>query len=217
MIKTGQPIASVPPLRRGLYLILTDPRDGYAALGRWAVEAKLPAVQLRYKGADEEEHLRVALVLRTITRGTATLFIVNDRPDIALAAGADGVHVGQEDLPAEDVRRLIGPKRLLGLSTHNLKQVEAANDAPVDYIGFGPLYATTSKTRPDPVLGPTSLGQALAIARHPIVAIGGLTLARIRQLHPRPHSAAVIRAASDASDPLSMMRALDTAFLSVEF
>ena len=216
MIKPGRPNASAPPLRRGLYLILTDPRDGYDALCRWAVEAKLPAVQLRYKGADEAEHLQVAIALRKITRGTATLFIVNDRPDIALSAGADGIHVGQEDLSPEEARRLIGPKRLLGLSTHNLKQVEAANDAPVDYIGFGPLYATTSKAKPDPVLGPTSLAEALAITRHPIVAIGGLTLARIRQLHPRPHNAAVIRAASDASDPLSMMRALDNACLSVE-
>ncbi len=213
MIRIDRLNTSAPKLRRGLYLILTDPRDGFAGLCRWAVEAELPAVQLRHKGADEEEQLRLALTLRKITQGTATLFIVNDRPDIALLSGADGLHVGQEDLPAQEARRLIGPDRLLGLSTHNLEQVEAANDAPVDYIGFGPLYATPSKARPDPVLGPQALKEALARSRHPIVAIGGLTLAYIRQLHPRPHNAAVIRAVSDAPDPKAMMRALNAACL----
>ncbi|MFZ2395739.1 MAG: thiamine phosphate synthase [Smithella sp.] len=90
-------------LRRGLYLILTEPRDGYEALCRWAVEAGLPAVQLRYKGHDEHEHLALAHALRRITAGTGTLFIVNDRPDIALISHADGMHLGQDDLPAAEV------------------------------------------------------------------------------------------------------------------
>jgi len=203
-------------LRRGLYLVLTDPRDGYEKLCSWAVAAGLPAVQLRYKGQDEREHLFWAHALRRITRGTGTLFIVNDRPDIALLAQADGVHVGQNDMPADEVRRIIGPAMLLGLSTHNRKQVAAANDAPVDYIGFGPLYATNSKARPDPVLGPQALKEALFLSRHPVVAIGGLDLERIRQLQPCPHNAAVIRAVCDASIPLDAMRAIEAAFPFVE-
>ena len=195
-------------LRRGLYLILTEPRDGYETLCRWAVEAGLPAVQLRYKGHDDHEHLFWAQALRRITRGTGTLFIVNDRPDIALSAQADGVHVGQNDLPADEVRQIIGPAMLLGLSTHNPEQVKAANSAPVDYIGFGPLYATNSKDKPDPVLGPQRLKEALALSRHPVTAIGGLDLERIRQLQPRPHNAAVIRAVCDAPDPLAAMHAI---------
>ncbi|HOO35317.1 MAG TPA: thiamine phosphate synthase [Smithella sp.] len=195
-------------LRHGLYLILTDPRDGYETLCRWAVEAGLPAVQLRYKGHNEREHLALARALRQITKGTGTLFIVNDRPDIALISQADGVHLGQDDLPAAEVRQLIGPTMLLGLSTHNLEQVAAANAVPVDYIGFGPLFATNSKERPAPVTGPDILKAALAISRYPIVAIGGLTLERIRQLQPRPHNTAVIRAVNDASDPLAVMRAI---------
>ena len=198
-------------LRRGLYLILTEPRDGYETLCRQAVEACLPALQLRYKGQNELEHLRLAQVMRRITQGTGTLFIVNDRPDIALLVHADGVHVGQEDLPASEVRRLIGPDMLLGLSTHNLKQVADANDAPVNYIGFGPLYATSSKERPDPVLGPQRLKDVLAISRHPVVAIGGLDLERIRRLQPRPHNASVIRAVCDAPSPPAAMRAIDNA------
>lgn len=198
-------------LRRGLYLILTEPRDGYETLCRQAVETGLPAVQLRYKGDDVCKHLGLAQALRRITRGSGTLFLVNDRPDIAMMAQADGVHVGQNDIAASEVRRLVGPAMLLGLSTHNLMQVEAANDAPVDYIGFGPLYATSSKERPDPVLGPECLKDALALSRHPVVAIGGLDVARIRSLQPRPHHAAVIRAVCDAPDPLAAMRALDAA------
>jgi len=203
-------------LRRGLYLILTEPRDGYETLCRWAVEAGLPAVQLRYKGLDEREHFALAHALRRITKGTGTLFIVNDRPDIALISQADGVHLGQDDLPAAEARHLIGPDMLLGLSTHNLEQIAAANTAPVDYIGFGPLFATNSKERPDPVTGPDALKAALAISRHPIVAIGGLDLERIRRLQSCPHNAAVIRAVSDASDPLAVMRAIHAACLDIE-
>jgi thiamine-phosphate pyrophosphorylase len=203
-------------LRRGLYLILTEPRDGYEALCRWAVEAGLPAVQLRYKGHDEHEHLALAHALRRITAGTGTLFIVNDRPDIALISHADGMHLGQDDLPAAEVRLLIGPTMLLGLSTHNMEQVTAANAAPVDYIGFGPLFTTNSKERPDPVTGPDALGAVLAISRHPVVAIGGLDLERIRRLHTCPHNVAVIRAVSDASNPLAVMNAIHASCLSMK-
>ena len=150
-------------LRPGLYLVLTEPRDGYQRVCQWAVKAGLPCVQLRYKGQDECEHLRLAHKLRRITAGTDTLFIVNDRPDIALASGADGLHLGQNDLPAAEARRLIGPDLLLGLSTHNLDQVAKANDEPVNYIGFGPIYSTNSKTKPDPVVGPEAI---LACACH---------------------------------------------------
>lgn len=203
-------------LRRGLYLILTGPRDGYETLGRWAVEEGIPAVQLRYKGCYEREHLTLAHTLRRITAGTGTLFIVNDRPDIALISQADGVHLGQDDLPAAEVRQLIGPIMLLGLSTHNLEQVAAANAAPVDYIGFGPVFATNSKERPDPAIGADLLKAALAISRHPVVAIGGLDLERIRQLQPCPHNVAVIRAVNDSPDPLAAMCAINAACLDMK-
>ncbi|MBP7230288.1 MAG: thiamine phosphate synthase [Syntrophaceae bacterium] len=213
MIANGQKPLHPVSLRRGLYLILTAPRDGYETLCRWAVEAGLPAVQLRYKGRDEREHLALAHALRRITKGSGTRFIVNDRPDIALVSQADGLHLGQNDLPAMEARRLIGSAMLLGLSTHNLQQVAAANDVPVDYIGFGPLFATNSKQQPDPVTGPDALKVVLAISRHPVVAIGGLDTALIRRLQPRPHNAAVIRAVSDAPDSLAAMREIHAACL----
>jgi thiamine-phosphate pyrophosphorylase len=203
-------------LRPGLYLILTEPRDGYERVCEWAVKAGLPCVQLRYKGQDEREHLGLAHKLRRITAGTDTLFVVNDRPDIALMSGADGLHLGQNDLPAAEVRRLIGPELLLGLSTHNLDQVAAANDEPVNYIGFGPLYSTNSKTKPDPVVGPEAIKAAHAISRHPIVAIGGLDLERIAGLSEYTHNVAVIRAVCNAPDPLAAMRAIHAASLGIE-
>jgi len=201
---------SAKSLARGLYLVLTDPRDGYEKLTEWALQAELPAVQLRYKGDDDREFLSVALAMRRITAGSQTRFIVNDRPDIALMADADGLHLGQQDIPPQAVRRLIGPDKLLGLSTHNLDQVHGANKEPVDYIGFGPLYGTTSKADPDPVVGPGQLSAAAAVSRHPIVAIGGLTATRIAELDLGGcRNAAVISAVSQADNPLAAMTAIN--------
>lgn len=200
-----------PVLSTGLYLILTDPRDGYEALTRLALRARLPAIQLRYKGSDEKRFQTLAEKMRRLTAGSRTAFIVNDRPDIALAVNADGVHVGQEDLSPADVRRMVGDKMLVGLSTHNLEQVQKANSEPVDYIGFGPLFATTSKADPDPVLSPQMLPQAGRISERPIVAIGGLTSERIRALDLSAcRNVAVISAVGKAEDPFNAMQTINT-------
>lgn len=221
------PDPNPPRLRRGLYLVLTEPPQGYERMAGWAVAAGLPAIQLRPKPpsarhaplciATDREFLRVARALRDITRKSQTLFIVNDHPDLAILSEADGVHVGQEDLPPGEVRRLIGNQRLLGLSTHNLGQVRAANAEPVDYIGFGPLFETNSKEHPDPVTGSDLLAQAAALSRRPIVAIGGLTAERVAAL-PCAHyrCAAVIRAVAEAADPALAMQSLQQQLLENE-
>ena len=199
-----------PVLGRGLYLVLTSPALGYERLTELAVAAGLPAVQLRDKRLDSGELLALARRLRAITAGTETLFIVNDRPDIAALSQADGLHLGQTDLAPTEARKLVGAQLLVGLSTHNLAQVKASANEPIDYIGFGPLYATNSKACPDPVIGPELLKQAAASAAHPIVAIGGLDQQRINSLDLSAcHCAAVIRAVTEASDPLSAMQALN--------
>ncbi|MCB2216908.1 MAG: thiamine phosphate synthase [Desulfobulbaceae bacterium] len=220
MISQQASCTSASPARRlepGLYLVLTEPPGGYEQLAESAVSEQLPALQLRYKGEDQRRFLQLARNLRDITRGSQTLFIVNDRPDIALIAGADGVHIGQEDLPATDVRGLIGTKMLLGLSTHNLDQVAAAEQEPVDYIGFGPLYPTTSKQQPDPVTGPALLSEAYRLSSRPIVAIGGLTRARLTALDLRScHNAAVISEVALADDPKAMMRTLHRSILELK-
>jgi thiamine-phosphate pyrophosphorylase len=100
---------------------------------------------------------------------------MNDRADLCLAADFDGVHVGQDDLRAESVRKIIGAERWLGISTHNPEQVREADQSPADYIAIGPVFATGSKLKPDPVVGRDGVRQARALTRKPLVAIGGIT------------------------------------------
>lgn len=159
----------------GLYVILTRPGVGHAAAAEVAVRCGVRMLQLREKEMADGELLRVAREVREVTRGTQTRFIVNDRPDIAVLAEADGVHVGQEDLPVGEVRRLVGEGRIVGLSTHSIAQARAAQSLKgVDYIGFGPVYPTTTKAVPDPVVGTALLGEVMGFSRLPVVAIGGI-------------------------------------------
>lgn len=115
--------------------------------------------------------------------------IMNDRADLALAADFDGVHVGQDDLSPESVRKIIGPDRWLGVSTHNPEQVAEADKTSADYIAIGPVFATSSKERPDPVVGLEGVRRARQLTRKPLVAIGGIT---------RANAAAVIEAGADS-------------------
>lgn len=165
-----------------LYLIV-DPldtgRDPVAlALAMLAAGGRL--LQLRLKGVPTRDLLAVAARLREMTLAAGATFIVNDRADIALAVGADGVHLGQEDLPVEVARQLVGPERLLGFSTHSEIQLEAARSAGADYLSLGPIFATTSKAAADPVIGVQRLRAARLLVAQPLVAIGGITAATAR-------------------------------------
>jgi thiamine-phosphate pyrophosphorylase len=104
------------------------------------------------------------------------LLIMNDRADLCLAARFNGVHVGQDDLSPEGARKVCAEPLIVGVSTHNLEQLRAADTAPVDYIAIGPIFATASKINPDPVVGLEGLRQAHAATKKPLVAIGGITL-----------------------------------------
>ena len=115
--------------------------------------------------------------------------IMNDRADLCLAAGFDGLHVGQEDLSPESARRVIGPKLWLGLSTHSPEQLREADQTTADYLAVGPVFATSSKERPDPVVGLEGVRLARELTRKPLVAIGGITRANAR---------AVLEAGADA-------------------
>ncbi len=114
---------------------------------------------------------------------------MNDRADLCLAAGLDGVHVGQEDLSPEAVRKIIGPDRWLGISTHNPEQLSEADPTSADYLAVGPVFATTSKEKPDPVIGLEGVRRARELTRKPLVAIGGIT---------RANAASVIAAGADS-------------------
>ena len=116
-------------------------------------------------------------------------FVMNDRPDICLIAGFDGVHVGQDDLSPEAARRIVGNRLWTGVSTHKPEQVTAADRTPADYIAVGPVYATASKENPDPVIGLEGVRRARELTRKPLVAIGGIT---------RDNCRAVIEAGADS-------------------
>jgi thiamine-phosphate pyrophosphorylase len=113
---------------------------------------------------------------------TGLRLILNDRPDIAWLSGAAGVHVGQQDLAAEDARAIMGPSRWVGISTHTLEQVDAADRTSADYVAFGPIFWTATKERPDPLVGLPGLAAARQRTRKPLVAIGGITIERAAEV-----------------------------------
>jgi thiamine-phosphate pyrophosphorylase len=120
--------------------------------------------------------------------------IVNDRVDAALIAGKAGVHLGQSDLPPKEARRVLGPERMIGFSTHNFEQALQADKLPVDYIAVGPIFPTSTKENPDPVVGLDRLAEICRAVRKPVVAIGGIKLADAREvLGAGAASIAVIR------------------------
>jgi thiamine-phosphate pyrophosphorylase len=160
----------------GFYSILTDPIKGYDYITSLLVERGVSAVQLRMKGAPKALVVDTALQMRKITEGTDTLLIINDDPQIAVEAGADGVHIGQSDMPYTDVRAITGDDMLIGVSTHNLGQTINACLLPADYIGVGPVFATPTKKIPDPVIGIDGMREMLSAATVPAVAIGGIDL-----------------------------------------
>lgn len=186
----------------GFYLVMTNPVVGYAKCAEAAVKAGVKIIQLRMKHVSREDILREAREVRRVTHGSDTLFIMNDDPTIAAEVGADGVHVGQDDMTPTEVRERFPELKIVGLSTHNLNQVIAANDEPVDYIGVGPVYATPTKDIPDPTLGLGTMGAMIAASRHPAVAIGGIDLSRIPSIFAAgAKNFAVVRAVCQSKVP----------------
>jgi thiamine-phosphate pyrophosphorylase len=188
---------------RGFYAILD--RDD-AQLARALVgPGGARVLQIRIKPGDARTQLAVARMARPICDEAGALLIVNDRIDVALAARADGVHLGQTDLPLADARR-IAPGLIIGVSTHNAAQVAAA--AGADYLGFGPVFATRTKKNPDPVQGLAGL-RAAVVAAHgtPIVAIGGVQPHAVSDIYAAGATAiCAIRSVNEADDPVLAAR-----------
>lgn len=145
-------------------------------------------LQYRNKSGHARVMLEQARELRRRVGGTAKL-IMNDRADLCLVAEFEGVHVGQDDLSPESVRSIIGPGRWLGVSTHNPEQMQQAGQTSADYLAIGPVFSTSSKDRPDPVVGLEGVRRARQLTRKPLVAIGGIT---------RGNAASVIDAGADS-------------------
>jgi thiamine-phosphate pyrophosphorylase len=137
-------------------------------------------IQYRDKQASSRALFENSRHLAERVRCAGGIFIVNDRADVARAAGAHGVHVGQDDLPVEFARRIVGPEGIVGYSTHDLTQLAGAESSSANYVAFGPIFATRSKEKPDPIVGLEGLRAARQATRKPLVAIGGITLETAR-------------------------------------
>lgn len=167
----------VPAFPVGLYAI-TDEKfsNGRDAIfqAKELARAGVPILQYREKYKGKRYKLEQAREIRKITADAGVLFIVNDDVDIALAVEADGIHIGQDDMPADEVRKLVGPRMMIGLSTHNGEQLREASRLPVDYIGVGPIYSTETKVNVCDPVGLSYLDEAVAADLLPLVAIGGI-------------------------------------------
>jgi len=194
-----------------LYLI-TD--DGYLADRDWlkaveeAIKGGVTVVQYRSKSGTKttREMYEELLQLRELTKKYGIPLIVNDKVDLALAVDADGVHIGQDDLPAEVVRKLLGEEKIIGISTHSIEEVEKANNLPVDYIAFGSIYRTPTKEKPI-VVGVEKLKEAKKVAKKPLVAIGGIMPYNVDE---------VIKAGADGVTVISAILGFQNTFKAAE-
>jgi thiamine-phosphate pyrophosphorylase len=170
-------------------------------------DAGVRLLQYRNKRASARELFEFSRRLSSLLVPRGVTFLVNDRADVAAAAGASGVHVGQEDLRAEAARCVMGPGKVIGVSTHNVEQFKEAAATSADYIAVGPVFSTASKANPDPVVGIEMIRQVRSLTDNPLVAIGGITLERAGEvIQAGADSVAVISDILAARDPLQRAR-----------
>jgi thiamine-phosphate pyrophosphorylase len=187
-----------------LYVILDAGliRVPVQVVAKQLLDAGVRLLQYRGKSVGAREMLETSQQLAAMAHKQHATFFVNDRPDVAWLAGADGVHVGQDDLGVEQARSLVGEGRLVGVSTHNLEQFANAEATSADYIAIGPIFETSSKVNPDPVVGIETIRRVRALTKKPIVAIGGIRLERAAEvLEAGADSVAVISDIVGAGDP----------------
>ncbi len=190
----------MPMLLPPIYPITPDALRG-AALMDWVQELLdegCRLLQVRRKTGPDGERLTELDEIVSRCRMVGCKVIVDDRADLVLLSGADGVHLGQTDLPPSEARQLLGPHKIIGLSTHTWEQFQEALDYPVDYLALGPVFPTGSKIDPDAVVPESDQGRILRTSPLPVVAIGGITPASARELWERGFaSLAVIGALAD--------------------
>jgi thiamine-phosphate pyrophosphorylase len=189
-----------------LYLVCGEQTDAFL---EQALRGGVDIVQLRLKDADDERIVATARRYASVCHGHDVPLILNDRPDLVAAAGADGVHVGQDDTLVARARALVGPDRIVGLSTHSPAQIDAAAaESAIDYIGVGPVHATPTKPG-RPAVGLDLVRYAVSHAATPFFAIGGIDAGNVGAVRGAGAARiAVVRAITDAADPEGAARAL---------
>ena len=155
------------------YVILTQPLLGHTAIAESCVKLGVHMLQLREKHMSDRDLIRLGRTLKSITKGSSTRLVINDRPDLALLCEADVLHLGQDDLPIAEARKIVGDLPI-GLSTHSIEQARKALLEKPEYIGFGPIFPTNAKAKPDPPVGCEALKTVLSFSDRPVVAIGGI-------------------------------------------
>lgn len=168
-----------------LYAIIDPQRAGGrlpVVAARELLLAGVRLIQFRDKHASSRQLYETCAELKELLRDSSCRLIVNDRADVARAVEADGVHLGQDDLPVEMARGILAPDQCIGRSTHSLDKVVEADRSTADYIAFGPIFPTASKENPDPVVGLQGLREVRRATRKPLVAIGGITLQNAREV-----------------------------------
>lgn len=200
-----------PPIS-GLYVI-TDktlvPARSHLAIAEAALEGGTRLIQLRDKEASTRKLVEVGQALRTLTRRYNALFLVNDRVDVALAVEADGVHLGQEDMPLPLARRLIGEHLILGASVETVEEALAAQEQGADYLGVGPMFATDTKPDAGMPVGPARLREIKSRVQLPVIGIGGITAENLSLVKAAgADGIAVISAIATAPDMVEATRRL---------
>ncbi|GHA28961.1 thiamine phosphate synthase [Oceanisphaera arctica] len=187
-----------------LYLVTDDrqPVDTLKTVVAEAVRGGVTMVQVREKHGDVRAFIERAQAIKTVLQGTGVPLIINDRVDVALAVDADGVHLGQSDMPAALARQLIGPHKLLGLSVETEQQLFEAESLPVDYLGLSAIFATPTKTNLIKEWGIDGLASAVAQSSLPLVAIGGINAANLQDIAATGvHGVALVSAICQAQCP----------------
>jgi len=210
---TSQAAFRLPP---GLYAICDDglcPELSLERKSELLLRGGVQVIQLRIKRAGSREALAAARRISSLCRDAAAMCLLNDRVDLALVAGAHGVHLGEDDLPPRRARALLGPEKIIGVTVRNLEQARAARDAGADYVGLGPVFPTATKRVDAPVLGIDAFERIARQSPLPTVAISGIGLSNIaRVARAGAHGAAVASDLLTAADISARARALSAAF-----
>jgi thiamine-phosphate pyrophosphorylase len=216
MLSTPVNPRTTPQLPSGLYALADDgvlPDTPVLEKARWAIEGGATVVQIRLKRATTREAVAVCREVVELCRARGVVSIVNDRVDWALLSGADGVHLGEDDLPVQDARKLLGPGRLVGATVRSLEGAREAARLGADHVGLGPIFSTRTKAVDHPPLGLEGLHRVAEHSPLPIVAISGIGLENISEVaRAGAHAAAVVSALLQATDPVMRARELVASF-----
>lgn len=198
---------------KGVYLV-TDPRytrqRSMETLVAEAARAGITCVQLREKTSPTRDFVERAIRVKTVLEPFGVPLIINDRIDVALAVGADGVHIGQSDMPYTLARKLLGPGAIIGLSVETWRDVQEAQERDVDYLGISPVYATRTKTDTKEPWGLEGVAKIRAYSRHPLVAIGGINAGNAGSvITAGAHCVAVVSSICGTEDPFMATRELN--------